>query len=899
MLQTSKDPVFTEVFGSSPERTPKKDRVDHRHGSGVPGGESRPQGLVSRFGVARGQQLQAEYDAQRANQLRIDMIPAPRITSYANSSLNSPTNYRQRSYSPSEGGSPQRQGGFGLAGLSINTSLGSAEFDDEMNFDGNQWSPKRHDRAATDTLQDAGDLPAAVPAALSGSMSPTLLYLSKLARKKNRAAMRSADTDRGHRGVDEESHPPLRPRPRALDLFHGAAEYVAMSGAATRRMLAAARGGIDSRSALDTAPSSPSMPTDAAGLRQLGQQLPAEVVNPSVHIQRGSFTSLQRGGGATDDSHGNLLADALGTEQSGSRAAPPRSIGQQQREAAQLAKAGGYYDFSAPELPADYAGTTVVPLLPNGDPLETALLRGVQRRSRERAASPVAERGTSRSDKKVQFPLTYEESKEILPGVPSPETKYKGRLQRIRPRSARLPPHHPPSQQAAPASAAAALQRPQSAAARTGDRPPWRPAASTRRVADASRRRAPPPVQAVMGAKALAAPRADKGARRWVDAQRRREDADRARAEAAAAVQASLTLAEAKAAASATPVRAGGDVEGTMYLLSILEDQDDEYEEELRRSGNWSPRAGDQRGAGGLHATGTAGESESDLWQLRQDLHAAHTSPPPTVHHSVSGGIPTRPQPLREAGGGVRKASGGGGGGGGDAGDSDGIDVGDDLRSVYLTHTDSYAADLAGAVFSRNMKYAEPRVRADAPPASRHEGGAARARPSSAASSKHSEQGAQGGEGGGTQFLRHRMRHLQRRAMLTALALRDSGSESDEEQARESLPRLAASHKASGAPPRVPVPAVSLGSRGGARQKALSALLRPDRDLAAFVRSAEPGKAPAPRRRKVRPSSAAASPRRPHGFGLGGEVPKPRAPGVKRGPAVRPASARQMRSVYG
>jgi len=906
MLRTAKDPVFTEAFGSSPEKTPLKYRNNRHQARQPPSSGSSSDVLVSRFGVARDEQVQAEYDAERASHLRIDMIPAPSLASYAPSSLNSPTNYRQRSSSPKGTPSLARDS----FGLSIDTSsMASHMFDDSMQFDGAEWSPKRRDRAATDALQDAGDLPSAVPAALAGSMSPTLLYLSKLARKKNRAGARSNDVERGQRGEEEPIKPV--PRSRALDLFHGAAEYVAMSGAATRRLLEAAKG-LHARDSFSN-----ELPQDAVSLRQLGQLLPAEVVNPAVKIQRNSFAQPHGSSNSADDTRGNLLADALGAGQRGSRAAPPRSHSDQRRGASQLAKTGGYYDYSEMEIPADYTGAAVVPLLPQDDPLEATLLRGVRQRGAERAASPAVSPASRDAKRTVQFPLTYSESghdfavaqpqQDVRVRAKSPEDKYRGRLQRIRPRSARLPPHDPPSQAPAAASAAADRQRPHSAAA-GGGRPPWRPAASTRRVADVVHRpgRAPSPVTQQTSSRALAAPRSDSSARRWVDTQRRREEAARAREEAAVQVRAALEAAAAADTAARRPAEAGGDIEGTMYLLSILEDQDGEYEDELRRSGNWSPKSA-SRGGGSRappHAatqergSGTPAQDD-DMWRLRQALHAVQLSPPPAIYHSVSGSI--RPHP---AAAGQDTAAPPHGSPGQVGEDSDGIDVGNDLRSVNLAHTDSYAADLARAVYSSNMRHAAPNVRPDAPPASRHEGGGRNSRgvgnnmrPSSAASSKNESHEAQGGEGGGTQFLRQRLRHLQRRAVLRTLELHDSESEGDEEGVRKSLPKLHSSRGDHRAPSRVPVPAVQGGARRGGRNKAIAALLRPDRDLAAFVRSADPDAPSASRTRRARPRSAAASPRRP--FGVGPEVggKRPSAPSATERGSMRPASARERRNL--
>ncbi len=945
MLHTARDPVFTEAFGSSPAQTPIKNTKDSRQGRNFGAAAAyTPPTSTARFGVARDQQLQAEYEAERAGKLQIDMIPAPSIASYAPSSLNSPTNYRPRSISRDTfGGSrPLASSGFG-ASLSIDTSFGSPHFDDDMEFNGDQWSPKRRDNTATDALQDAGDLPSAVPAALAGSMSPTLVYLSQLARKKNRASARSADTQRGHRAPQEAAEPP--PRARALDLFHGAAEYVALSGTATRRLFTAAQGSAQdsthgsTQSLLDRGFTAQQDQQGEGGghvgtgqdMKTLGQLLPAEVVNPKVKIQRNSFSRPRSSTHAAgqDDSRGNLLADALGAGQRGARAAPPRSRAQVEHTAAQLARTGGYYDYNSTALPQDYNESPVVPLLPEADPLEANVLRAVQTRGAQRAASPPPSATPSRSEgRKVQFPLTYPDRPQAAGqsyDPPSPELKYRGRLQRIRPRSARLPPHDPPSQAPSEASAAAARrQRPASAGAVQGPteqrhRPPWRPAASTRRVADTVRRgsrggAATNGLQHAPGV-ALAAPRSDRSARGWVDAQRRRAAPEQARQEAAAAVERAMQ----EAAAAAPAPQAGGDIEGTMYLLSILEDQDDQYEDELRSSGHWSPRGGGAGGGAGRSSESKAGTTRGDvddLWRLRRELHAVvpHSSHAP-VHQSASGSIPTVPVTLRDAeartrasgssptpsrGGGSRQQHSGG--------ESDGIDLGDDLRSVYLAHTDSYAADLAGAVFSNNMRHAAPGVRADAPVASRHEGGGLKSnkgvvRPSSAASSKGDGE-AVGGEGGGTQFLRQRLRHLQRRAVLRALALQGaSDSDSDAEEARASIPRL---RRGQGGPAaaseqqaRVPVKAVRGGDAGApprhsSRQRAITSLLRPDRDLAAFVRSASQAPPKARAARKARPQSAAAggSPGR-NPFGV---AQVPMAPDARKRSA-RPASARVRRSL--
>jgi hypothetical protein len=328
MLKTANDSVFDEAFGFTPTKQQDSHQHFKRQFQASPVARSLPagKGASNLYRVARDQQLQAEYDAERAEQLRINMIPAKEISHYAPSSLNSPTNYRSRP--PSESIRTSLPSGQGPS-LSIETSFGSPDFEDDMQFDGAQWSPKRQHHVATSQLQDAGDLPTAVPAAVAGGMSATLRYLSQLARKKNqRSKSKAVDTDKGSRGPPSPVTP--APRSRALDLFHGAAEYIAISGTAARSLAATTSPRLQVSGNLERALSIEAHAGAALShfaaregglrrseLRLLGASLPAEVVNPHVRIQRHSSNQNT----AVRENRGNLLQDALGIGQHGSSGA--------------------------------------------------------------------------------------------------------------------------------------------------------------------------------------------------------------------------------------------------------------------------------------------------------------------------------------------------------------------------------------------------------------------------------------------------------------------------------------------------------------------------------------------------------------------------------------------------
>jgi hypothetical protein len=485
----------------------------------------------------------------------------------------------------------------------------------------------------------------------------------------------------------------------------------------------------------------------------------------------------------------------------------------------------------------------------------------------------------------------------------------------VRPRSARHPPQHSqegPLQRNRPASASPSMTTTMNSGAQRS-LSPWRPAASTKRTSELARNGA----GRTLADTRRAAASADANTRRWADVQRRREADKQAQVEAAAALE--TILAERQAAVPRA--KAGGGIEGTMYLLSILEDKDGDYEQELFKEHGHSPMTRGVKGGSEMKAAPWGGSEDSATWRLRQALHAVHIPsinagrPHMHLHQSASGGpsLPhTAPQASArgqeashhsrsEAGGSSRRALQQAGGGhtsqchlhSPDA-DSDGIDIGDDLRGGVLPHTDSYAADLAGAVYSSHMRHAVPGVRHDAPLASRHEG-AAQLRPSSAVSSREGG-GSGGGQGGGTHFLRQRMRNLKRIAFERACASNGQGSDgdTDEEGRHARVPRIpgrSAAHgrQGRGAPQRIPVRAVT-SSRGNARlaarKRAIASLLRPEQDIAAFVRSAGKAGRPAEAEHSARPASAAAD-KRP----LGGR-PVPPAGSSARS---RPYSARQQR----
>lgn len=746
MLTVRTDPVFSEAFGAAAADSSREETFegDSRHRrTRVLRDVSLEDDVTLAVPAARAKR--ESYLQTRELQLRTDFIPAKELSEYTSRESNSPKNMRPRASS-------------WRGPLMVETAPHRNPEGQAMEFDGATWSPLHRQPSTVDALQDEEDLPAARAGHAAGGLSPTLLYLSKLARKRNRQRL----TATGSPVPGERA-----PLSRALQLFHGAAELVAVSGTAVRGM----------RSGPLRSPSpTPAAPPSSTPAQSAAQQSATPSTTPAVpHRLR------------FDTPGPSLVENALG------RQSPKhRDQGKGRRAEAGGAHghpATGYYPIQPLRLPRDPESPKHRGLLPAGDEPEAALLHALAHRRQQpqphtagQDTAPPSDKAPGEARTAVDFSIPAHDDdcrsfisssvgfsdvsgadrSEAPTHAPAPRRGIAhvqvGQLQRIRPRSSRR----------SDASAGDAAE-------------PWIPGGSSKAVFHAHAQglgvagNQLPPTAFQRAQAKLAAARARR-------AQHSRE-------------------------AAGGPSGPSGSVQGSLYLLSLLQ---------------------------GTAAFGEAGRGG-------QEQGSPAPAPPQEleVEHSV------RQQQVPPATAAARAESGAG----------DGIALDGAFSDVRLEHSDSYAEDLANALFSTDMTHTQATRRANAPLGScthTSDAAAAAATPGDAPTEPVPETAADmakgaAGPGGGIAFIQ---------------ACRGGG------RAGASLARPVSAALVRGARRERPQ---------SARGAALGSLLQEGGTMKALLRTA--------RRRRPASAAHAAQPSRPSGV---------RAPAGK--PALaRPASARARR----